>query len=95
MLSNILFDHPTPPGSVAGAVLVFTAVFSSSYRRLGESRNPEAAPVGKTKDSSEGLALNMTDSSSSPSRGVGRAGVGVGVDSWDPMSAKGLLSEEK
>lgn len=95
VLSNILFDHPTPPGSVAGAVLVFTAVFYSSYRRLGESRNPEAAPVGKTKDSSEGLALNMTDSSSSPSRGVGRAGVGVGVDSWDPMSAKGLLSEEK
>ena len=77
VLSNILFDHPTSPGSVAGAGLVFLAVFYSSYRRLGENRNAETAAVPKAKDSQETLEL--------PVRGEGQ-----GADD-DPMSAKGLL----
>ena len=63
ILSNILFDHPTPLKSAGGAVMVFAAVFYSSYRRLSESKkNVDVTPVMVKGEDIEMAKLNGDES---------------------------------
>ena len=80
MLSNMLFGHSTPMSAVAGATLVFGAVFYSSYRQMQKRQGDSNGGGHSTRTAAE-VELSSR-SPSNKSRSVEE----------DALSQQGLLS---